>query len=400
MNTELNNVLESLYITYEIPYFYVSKNKELILFSSEQEKLILNNSESTNNLIHLCLQDKKGYMMINKLNIAIVGLYVEKDEGVLILGKVFLGAKSQIGLEKELFQRYGYKDDMDRALNKIILSPTFSEMEFIRIVRYINYMINNSILDETDFIIEACNNKKIIMTSDDDEIFYEKGNHNPYHFEEYLLKCIDQGETEKLESFLKKNYTGVTGQLVKNKTINPLRQIKNVFICACTIATRAAIKGGLNSELACSLSDYYIQNIEEFYDVNQVGRMVNVMFCDFATRVSKSIKFETNSKLINDCLSYINAHIRESIDSQTIANLLGVSKNHLLKKFKEETKTSFVEFVNNAKISEAKLLLQYSDLSIVEISEYLSFSSQSFFTSIFKSIEGITPKKFRDNQLK
>lgn len=400
MNAELNNVLESLYITYEIPYFYVSKNKELILFSSEQEKLILNNSESTNNLIHLCLQDKKGYMMINKLNIAIVGLYVEKDEGVLILGKVFLGAKSQIGLEKELFQRYGYKDDMDRALNKIILSPTFSEMEFIRIVRYINYMINNSILDETDFIIEACNNKKIIMTSDDDEIFYEKGNHNPYHFEEYLLKCIEQGETEKLESFLKKNYTGVTGQLVKNKTINPLRQIKNVFICACTIATRAAIKGGLNSELACSLSDYYIQNIEEFYDVNQVGRMVNVMFCDFATRVSKSIKFETNSKLINDCLSYINAHIRESIDSQTIANLLGVSKNHLLKKFKEETKTSFVEFVNNAKISEAKLLLQYSDLSIVEISEYLSFSSQSFFTSIFKSIEGITPKKFRDNQLK
>ncbi len=44
----------------------------------------------------------------------------------------------------------------------------------------------------------------------------------------------------------------------------------------------------------------------------------------------------------------------------------------------------------------AKNLLQYSEYSVIDIANRLSFSSQSHFIQQFREIVGMTPKKFRD----
>ena len=46
------------------------------------------------------------------------------------------------------------------------------------------------------------------------------------------------------------------------------------------------------------------------------------------------------------------------------------------------------------------LLLRYSDKPIVDIANYLSFSSQSHFIQIFENYTGLTPKKYRDKYYK
>ena len=48
------------------------------------------------------------------------------------------------------------------------------------------------------------------------------------------------------------------------------------------------------------------------------------------------------------------------------------------------------------KIEKAENLLKYCDYSLIEITNYLSFSSQSHFIQLFKEFTGITPKKYRD----
>ena len=48
------------------------------------------------------------------------------------------------------------------------------------------------------------------------------------------------------------------------------------------------------------------------------------------------------------------------------------------------------------KLEEAKSLLTYSDKSLIEISNYLCFSSQSYFQNVFKKKYGMTPKQYRD----
>jgi AraC-like DNA-binding protein len=43
----------------------------------------------------------------------------------------------------------------------------------------------------------------------------------------------------------------------------------------------------------------------------------------------------------------------------------------------------------------AKHLIRYTDKSLVDISIYLYFSSQSYFQNLFKKKYGITPNRFR-----
>ncbi|MEA1224948.1 AraC family transcriptional regulator, partial [Staphylococcus aureus] len=47
----------------------------------------------------------------------------------------------------------------------------------------------------------------------------------------------------------------------------------------------------------------------------------------------------------------------------------------------------------------AKFLLVYTNQSISEISEYLIFNSQSYFTSVFKKETGKTPFEYRKSDL-
>ena len=52
------------------------------------------------------------------------------------------------------------------------------------------------------------------------------------------------------------------------------------------------------------------------------------------------------------------------------------------------------------KIEKATHLLRYSDKSIIDIANYLSFSSQSHFIQTFENFTGMTPKKYRNKYYK
>ena len=76
---------------------------------------------------------------------------------------------------------------------------------------------------------------------------------------------------------------------------------------------------------------------------------------------------------------------------------LGGSASYLSRLFKKETGDSVSAYIRLQKIEKAKNLLRYSDYSIIDIANRLSFSSQSHFIQQFRELTGITPKKYRDN---
>jgi YesN/AraC family two-component response regulator len=80
---------------------------------------------------------------------------------------------------------------------------------------------------------------------------------------------------------------------------------------------------------------------------------------------------------------------------------MNAAPNYLSSRFKKETNIRFMSFVTIAKVDEAKKLLKMTNKSLSEISNYLSFSSQSYFQNVFKKSIGITPLEYRDkNQVK
>ena len=221
--------------------------------------------------------------------------------------------------------------------------------------------------------------------------------HTSYKLEQKLLQCIKEGNVEKLLTFMNTPINGTVGILSK---ANPLRDMQNHFIVACTIAARAAIEAGLDSEYVYSLSDQYIQKGEELKNLYDIGELTQNMFRELAQRVHDHKARPQYHNYINQCLNYISNHLYEDITLLQLSKEVNLNSNYLSEKFAKEVGIPIVQYIQNERIKEAKNLLILSDHTLSEISELLNFGAQSYFSTVFKRVVGISPKKYREmNQI-
>jgi AraC family transcriptional activator of pobA len=77
------------------------------------------------------------------------------------------------------------------------------------------------------------------------------------------------------------------------------------------------------------------------------------------------------------------------------ADLLHISPNHLNKAVRVITGKSPTRWIDEAIVSEARVLLCHTDLQISEIAVEVGIEDQSYFTRLFKKYEGLAPSAFR-----
>ena len=80
---------------------------------------------------------------------------------------------------------------------------------------------------------------------------------------------------------------------------------------------------------------------------------------------------------------------------EAAAEAVGLSDCHLSRIFKKEVGMSMVDYVQKERIEAAKHMLVNSDETLAAISQYLYFSTQSYFIRIFRKYTGMTPGKYR-----
>ncbi len=81
------------------------------------------------------------------------------------------------------------------------------------------------------------------------------------------------------------------------------------------------------------------------------------------------------------------------------ANKLCLTPNYLSSIIKEATGSSFQKWIQTIIIIEAENLLKTTNLSIIQISEYLNFANPSFFGRFFKQWVGVTPLQYRKSYM-
>jgi len=72
-----------------------------------------------------------------------------------------------------------------------------------------------------------------------------------------------------------------------------------------------------------------------------------------------------------------------------------MSPSCFMQLFREVTGQSFVGYKNRARVERAKELLRTTDLELAEIGHETGFCDQSYFGSVFRGFEGLTPQAFR-----
>lgn len=219
--------------------------------------------------------------------------------------------------------------------------------------------------------------------------------HRPIEDEYSFYEAVKSGDMDYVQNncdsgmFLNPDGMGLLSH-------NALTNIKYHFVVATAMITRYCIEGGMETEQAYRLSDFYILKMDSLSTLEDIAALHDTMSKDFTGKMLLLRKSSIISKSVLMCTDYIYNHLNERITIADLASLTNLSPSYISRLFKQNLGISISDYIREKKIEKAQNLLRYSDISYIDIANYLAFSSQSHFIQIFEKLVGITPKKYRD----
>ena len=244
--------------------------------------------------------------------------------------------------------------------------------------------------EDTHHVVQSQYELKQLKSVEDESI--RQSVNQSYAWEQLIVSYVENGEVNLLKEIFSAPPNIKAGRIAHDS----LRQIKNMGICTATGVSRAAIRGGLDPQLAFSMSDLYIQRLELMRDLSNIEKLIQDMILDFAEQVERlNCPTGGGTRFFKLCATYISDNLFNTIRAEAMAKSLGYTRAYLCTRFKKEAGISLISYIQKEKIAEAKKLLQFTDQSLGQIAATLSFSSQSHFQTVFRKIAGETPMAFR-----
>lgn len=217
--------------------------------------------------------------------------------------------------------------------------------------------------------------------------------HNPYGQEMREQESIRTGNLEALHRSFQETYAGKVGRLSRD----PLRHTQNLAIVLITLACRSAIAGGLLPEVAFSMSDAFIQQVEEMKHVGEayaLGRQAEIEYCTAVRNLSSASS--RRKSLITRCKELVVQQLHSKLTVQSLARQLEITPGYLSHLFIKEEAVKLTEYISREKIRAARDRLIYTEDTLDSIAFSLGFVSQSHFGQTFKRWTGMTPKQYRE----
>ncbi|TRX30650.1 helix-turn-helix transcriptional regulator [Flavobacterium sp. ZT3R18] len=108
-----------------------------------------------------------------------------------------------------------------------------------------------------------------------------------------------------------------------------------------------------------------------------------------------SVQHTKKEKLVMQFIKILEMNCRKQHSVKFYADTLLVTTDHLSKTVKQVTQKTAKQFIEQAVVLEAKILLQNKHLTILYIAEELEFSNSSFFSFFFKKHTSLSPSEYR-----
>jgi AraC-like DNA-binding protein len=129
-----------------------------------------------------------------------------------------------------------------------------------------------------------------------------------------------------------------------------------------------------------------------------INSLVNKLADDLDEFGVRSITVKTKSKeyYFMNFTELLLLHFREEHSVGFYGRKLGLTPKYLSALMKEVSGMTAADWINNYMILEARTLLSFTDMNIMQIADHLNFPNPSFFSKYFKQHVGITPKQYRN----
>ena len=104
---------------------------------------------------------------------------------------------------------------------------------------------------------------------------------------------------------------------------------------------------------------------------------------------------DSDKDMITQIRAYIREHVEGRITREQIAEHVNFSADYVSRTFKKETGVSLSEYILREKIARAKELIVRGEENIGDIAVRLGYSNFSYFSEVFKRIEGMLPSDYK-----
>lgn len=209
---------------------------------------------------------------------------------------------------------------------------------------------------------------------------------NKSEFKNQILAKIQNGDSNGVKTFLEL----YTSELISSNM--PLDKIKNSFFEL--IVTAKNITKTLVKDFYTESFDNAFSVLSSENDINTLKDFSQKMFLECTSAITNS-KTQDNHPYIKKVCDYVDAHLTEDISLEQMADYINVSSFYLSKLFKEEKGVTFINFISDKRLEKARQLLEETDYSIKEITAQVGYNDQNYFSRIFKSKYGLSPKEYR-----
>lgn len=216
--------------------------------------------------------------------------------------------------------------------------------------------------------------------------------HSTYEKELTFYSAVQSGDVETVLSCMSPLSSKGLGKL----STNPLRNLQYHLIISISLITRFCIEGGLEQEIAYSLSDLFIQKTDRCVTQEEVTNLHKTVILEYTHRMARLPKNQAKSQPIVRCLDYIYKHIHAPLTLEELSNYVGLNPSYLSNLFKKEMGTTLTEFIQSKKIEGTMNMLKFSEISYTDIGNYFGYSSHSHFIHNFRKYTGMTPKQYRN----
>ncbi len=213
---------------------------------------------------------------------------------------------------------------------------------------------------------------------------------------------FDDELVEKFENYLIKRDSDSAKRLVKRiasevrlKNATLVSVTKNYFYKLVSVIYKINKKYELNSAVEESIAKV----LENIHSANTFDELI------FGVTQSVDMLFDNlNTEYENNIVWKIKQYVKENYKNQLlslgeISDFLNLNISYVSMVFKKEAGITINRYIINYRLDKAKELLLRHDLLIKDIANAVGFQSSNYFAKVFKKVEGIQPKEYREKNM-
>lgn len=146
-------------------------------------------------------------------------------------------------------------------------------------------------------------------------------------------------------------------------------------------------------------SETIVRALNEIHDAFLSDESDLLIICKINELLARIIKERALRQAPGDyaqkIIAYINRNFRQPISVEQLAEIVGITPNHLSKVFKDACGVTVIEYLSLTRINYAKKLLTQTFENIIDVAMDSGYNNTANFNKAFKKYTAMTPKQYR-----